>query len=163
MSRDTDAYDCIIIGGGPAGLTAATYLARFHRRALLVDAGQSRAQLIPRAHNHPAFSAISGVGLLERLRMQAIECGALVSNETASDLEKCGAEFALKLTERIAVAPAVLIATGLTDVRPKIAGLREAEAKAIVRYCPVCDAFEATDKRIAVIGTLADVCPRPSS
>lgn len=47
--------DCAIVGGGPAGLTAALYLARFRRRALVIDAGQSRAALIPISHNYPAF------------------------------------------------------------------------------------------------------------
>ena len=45
--------DCIVVGGGPAGLTAAIYLARFRRRVILVDGGESRAALIPRSHNHP--------------------------------------------------------------------------------------------------------------
>ena len=64
--------DCLIIGAGPAGLTAATYLARFHRRSLVVDAGSSRARWIPTSHNCPGFPfGVAGPKLLEKLRAQA--------------------------------------------------------------------------------------------
>ena len=65
--------DCLIIGGGPAGLTAAIYLARFRRRCLVLDAGASRASYIPNSHNYPGFPpGISGPDLLARLREQAV-------------------------------------------------------------------------------------------
>jgi glycine/D-amino acid oxidase-like deaminating enzyme len=61
--------DTLVIGGGPAGLTAAVYLARFHRSVRVVDAGESRASLIPVSHNYPGFpDGIGGLELLERLR-----------------------------------------------------------------------------------------------
>ena len=64
-------YDCLIIGGGPAGLTAATYLGRFRRHGLIVDAGQSRAAWIPKTHNLIGYTeGISGPALLERMRAQ---------------------------------------------------------------------------------------------
>ena len=57
--------DCLVIGAGPAGLTAAIYLARFHLRIEVVDAGSSRAALIPRTHNHAGYpGGISGTALL---------------------------------------------------------------------------------------------------
>ena len=62
----------IVVGAGPAGLTAATYLARFHRRFAVVDAGESRARWIPASHNCPGFPhGIGGGDLLARLRKQA--------------------------------------------------------------------------------------------
>ena len=70
------ALDCCIIGGGPAGLTAAIFLARFRRRFVLLDGGDSRASWIPRSHNHPGHpGGIGGDELLERMRRQLDEFG----------------------------------------------------------------------------------------
>jgi hypothetical protein len=66
--------DCLIIGGGP--LTAAIYLARYRRAAVLIDDGASRAALIPASHNYPGFKGIAGPDLLSRLREQALLYGA---------------------------------------------------------------------------------------
>jgi thioredoxin reductase (NADPH) len=121
--------DCIIIGGGPAGLTAATYLARFRRSVLLVDQGNSRALLIPQTHNHPAFMAISGAELLDRLSIQARGYGVQIMHGIASQLVKNESGFELSVGEQRYAAASVLIATGLTDARPDLPGLKEARAR----------------------------------
>lgn len=70
--RSDDRLDCVVIGAGPAGLTAAIYLARFMRRAAVLDSGASRASLIPISHNYPGFpEGISGGELLDRHRFRA--------------------------------------------------------------------------------------------
>lgn len=62
-------YDTVVIGGGPAGLTAALYLARYHLSVCVVDSGRSRARLISKTHNQPFWpEGIGGVELLERMR-----------------------------------------------------------------------------------------------
>ncbi|TIO83452.1 MAG: FAD-binding protein, partial [Mesorhizobium sp.] len=72
-----ERIDCLVIGGGPAGLAAATYLGRFRRRVVVVDCGQSRAKLIPITRNCPGFpDGIAGAELLNRLRQQALQSGA---------------------------------------------------------------------------------------
>ena len=64
--------DCLVIGGGPAGLTAGIYLARFLRNVAVVDSGSSRASLIRKTHNYPGFSkGIAGPDLLSELREHA--------------------------------------------------------------------------------------------
>ena len=74
--------DCLIVGGGPAGLTAAIYLARYRWRALVIDDGKSRAAMIPESHNYPGFKGIAGPDLLARLRDQALLYGAALSEAT---------------------------------------------------------------------------------
>ena len=67
-----DTLDCLIIGGGPAGLTAAIYLSRFHLDIMVVDGGKSRAAWIPTSRNHAGFpEGINGEELLRRMREQA--------------------------------------------------------------------------------------------
>src|SRR5690242_19142361 len=78
--------DCLIVGGGPAGLLAAVYLGRYRRRVTVVDAGASRAALIPESHNYPGFAGVGGPELLHRLRAQACEYGAEFASGKVSGL-----------------------------------------------------------------------------
>src|SRR5215212_5698846 len=150
-------YDCLVIGGGPAGLTAALYLARFRRRVILVDSGNSRAASIPRSHNHPGFAdGISGKTLLRTLRSQARGYGAELVSGTVISLARVEDRFeAQSGTDTIHVSR-VLLATGITDKCPDIKSTDPEQLKDKVRYCPVCDGFEARGKRIAVYGPLED-------
>jgi hypothetical protein len=80
--------DCLIVGGGPAGLTAAIYLARYRRFCCLIDDGASRAALIPASHNYPGFTGIAGPDLLARLREQALLYGADLKTGWVSTLQR---------------------------------------------------------------------------
>jgi thioredoxin reductase (NADPH) len=149
--------DCIIIGAGPAGLTAAIYLARFHLSIKLFDSGNSRAALIPCTHNHAGFpGGISGKELLVRMAEQAERYGATRELARVTRLERVDDGFVVWAEAREFRARSVLMATGVINNRPK--GFPEAlhtEAlnQGLLRYCPICDAYEVTDKRVAVIGT----------
>ena len=154
-------YDCLIIGGGPAGLAAATYLGRFCRKIVLVDAGNSRARAIPESHNYPGFEdGISGPKLLNILHQQARQYGAEIVSGKVISLARNGAGFRASVDGRRIDAARILMATGLKDKAPNMPGLREAVAHTSVRYCPVCDAYEAMDKNIAVFGSLEDAEPK---
>ena len=147
--------DCVVVGGGPAGLTAALYLARFRRRVRVLDAEGSRAALIPRSHNYPGFpDGITGHELLQRLRAQALRYGAEI--ETACvDRVECAAEdaFVVSHGERALAARTVLFATGVVDIEPSLPNLTDAIRTGLVRHCPVCDGYEVIDEVTAVIGT----------
>ena len=151
-----DALDCLVIGGGPAGLTAATYLARFHLKIMVVDGGKSRAGLIPCTHNHAGFpDGISGHELIQRMREQAQLYGTRIETGYVTRLEKDGDRFRAEWGSGPVMARSVLIATGVTNRKPPMDEKLhdEALARGLIRYCPVCDGYEVTDKRVGVIGS----------
>jgi thioredoxin reductase (NADPH) len=145
--------DCLVVGGGPAGLTAAVYLARYRRSVAVYDARQSRAALIPKSHNYPGFpTGISGVELLERSARQAALYGVSITRDWITGLEKTPEGFVARSGEGEISARTVLLATGIVDIAPQMENHDTAVREGLVRYCPVCDAFEASDQRIAVMG-----------
>lgn len=94
MPPSKEPLDCVIIGAGPAGLTAATYLARFRRHIAVLSSGRSRAEYIPVSRNCPGFPfGISGAELLEKLGRQATSYGAVVENVLVDRIEKDHACF----------------------------------------------------------------------
>jgi thioredoxin reductase (NADPH) len=148
-----DELDCLIIGAGPAGLTAAVYLARFRRRITLFDAGRSRASWIPRTRNYPGFpDGISGDELLERLRAQAARYGTHAVPAKVERLECDGGFFVAHAGTMQVRAQKVILATGVVDLEPEMEGLAEAVEAGCVRYCAVCDGHEVIDRRVAVYG-----------
>jgi thioredoxin reductase (NADPH) len=153
---DSDAdRDCLIVGGGPAGLTAAIYLARFRRRTKIIDSGSSRASLIPRSHNFPGFpDGITGHEILSRLKAHAVRYGVQEEHGKVVDLRERddGLFAATTANGRTVTARRVILATGVVDQVPEIDGLKDHIAASLIRLCPVCDGFEVTEKPIAVYG-----------
>ena len=148
-------YDAIIIGGGPAGLTAAIYLARYRRRVLAIDRGGSRAALIPTSHNHAGYpQGIHGEDLLAAMRKQAEQFGAELRGGEVQTIAAAGKDWQLRGDRIDLTTRTVLFATGVVNRYPDIPRKVHDAALAAgkLRYCPVCDAFEAVGKRIAVIG-----------
>lgn len=151
-----EPLDCLIIGAGPAGLTAAIYLARFHLRIGIVDAGHSRAAMIPCTRNHAGYpGGISGQELLTRMREQAAEFGIEVKNGLVEKLVKEGETFIASVGDASWQSLTILLATGVVNNRPAIAPEIHdvALARGLLRYCPICDGYEVTDRKVAVIGT----------
>lgn len=145
--------EVLVIGAGPAGLTAATYLARFRRRVLVADGGAPRACWIPVSHNMPGFpSGITGDAILKRMTEQAQEYGALIEPGRVEGLARDGDRFTATLNGRQVRVRAVLLATGVLDHHPDLPGVERAIERALVRICPICDGYEAIDKAVAVIG-----------
>lgn len=148
--------DCIIIGAGPAGLTAAIYLARFHLSIRLFDCGSSRAALIPCTHNHAGYpEGIAGTDLLKRMLIQAEQFGAVREAARVDAIEIVEDGFAVRIGDRRALARTVLLATGVVNNRPDMPAALHDDAlrRGLLRYCPICDGYEVTDRRVGVIGT----------
>lgn len=145
--------EVLIVGAGPAGLTAATYLARFRRSVLVADGGAPRAGWIPLSHNMPGFPAgITGDAILARMREQAEDYGAKIEAGWVETLRRDGDGFTADLGGRTVRARAVLLATGVVDHHPDLPGVERAIERSLVRICPICDGYEATDRAVAVIG-----------
>ncbi len=153
---DADIIDCLVVGGGPAGLTAALYLARYRRLARLFDAGESRAALIPESHNYPGFKGIAGPELLTRLRAQAEQYGSIIEKGLVTALTWDDGVFVAQCNNSEIRAHSVLLATGLVDARPPIAGFSESVHSGAIRFCPICDGFEAMDQRVGVLGAMEE-------
>jgi thioredoxin reductase (NADPH) len=142
------------VGAGPAGLLAAIYLARFRRNVTLIDGGQSRCSLIPRSNNVPGFEdGVHGNDLLGRMREQARRFGISIRTASVEHLNRAGSKFSARCQSgEIVEALTVILATGIVDSHPDLAGWRDALKQGDLRYCPICDGYEAISRSIAVIG-----------
>ncbi len=153
-----ETLDCLIIGGGPAGLTAATYLSRFHLSIMVVDGGKSRAAWIPTSHNHAGFpDGINGQELLDRMKEQAQLYGTRIETGQVTKLERDeqAGHFVAEWGSGPVAAKTVLLATGVTNRRPPIDPEihDDAMARGLIRYCPICDGYEVTDSKVGVVGS----------
>jgi thioredoxin reductase (NADPH) len=145
--------DCLIVGAGPGGLTAATYLARYRRDIALLDAGESRARWIPTSHNCPGFPfGVGGNELLGKLRAQAEQHGVQVQQAHVDALDRDADGFSVGAGAQRWRARFVILACGVVDLLPDVPGIPDAIANGTVRLCAVCDAYEARDERIGVYG-----------
>jgi len=145
--------DCLVVGAGPTGLTAAVYLARFRRSLAVIDNGQSRCALIPRSHNCPGYpDGIAGSELLQRLRKQGERYGVHVRQAVVERLEATDGGFVADLGGEKIFARKVLIATGIVDKQPEMKGIRQAIHEGCIRLCPICDAYDVIDRRLGVYG-----------
>jgi thioredoxin reductase (NADPH) len=150
-----DAYDVIIIGGGPAGLTAALYCGRARLKTLLLEKATTGGQAATTdlIENYPGFpEGIGGYELTEKIKEQALKFGAEIQEITeVNNLEIEDKTKLVKTAEDTFVAKAVIIATGVEPRTLDIPGVVEFHGKG-VSYCATCDGAFYRDKVVAVIG-----------
>lgn len=154
MTENVKHVDCLVIGAGPAGLTAAIYLGRYRRHVVVVDSGVSRAALIPLSHNFAGFPrGIGGPDLLTRLREQVSHCNVDTIQGEVTQLKREDDRFVAYFNngrQGTINARTVLLATGIIDKKPDIPNWQEGVARGTLRFCPICDAYEAIDKNVAL-------------
>lgn len=151
------SYDCVVIGAGPAGLTAATYLARYRRRVVVIDAGASRARWIPVSHNCPGFPfGVGGSELLGQFRAQAEQYEVPFVAGTVTAVERTDGTFTIHGAGAVLTTRTVFVATGIKDRLPKATGAEDAIASGALRLCAVCDGYEARDESIGVYAPVSD-------
>jgi thioredoxin reductase len=151
-------YDCIVVGAGPAGLSAALFLARYRRRILTFHNSSPRNLYSHGVHGFLGHHGITPEELLARGRDEVMKHGGLVAEGCVTKVEKVEEELFRVTTgdEAEAVetfqARRILLATGLRDLTPDCPGFRDFYGTTVF-HCPDCDGFEVTGKRVAVLGS----------
>ena len=144
--------DCLIIGAGPGGLTAAIYLRRFHRNIMVIDKGESRLSLIPVSHNYPGFAdGVPGTTLLDTLKTQLGKLGCSVTAGEVTSLGRDERSFFADWDGGRVRARKVIMATGIVDIGLPTENWRASIRNGAVRLCPICDGYDVTDRKIAIV------------
>ena len=145
-------FDVIILGGGAAGLAAATALGRFRRSVAVIDSGQPRNAPASGVHNLITRDGIDPLELQRIGRAEAERYGVRFFDETVTSVTP---GFVVSASEERA-ARRLLLATGVIDTLPDIYGLRERWGRDVI-HCPYCHGWEVRDQRIGILGTHAMV------
>ena len=154
MSESVKKYDVIIIGGGPAGLSAGIYTSRARLRSLLIEKGAIGGQIInaEKVENYPGFAeGISGIDLTTAMHQQATKFGLETLTDEVSSIEVKGKEKLVKTTQGDFIAGAVIIAGGSERQKLGVPGEAKYTGKG-VSYCATCDGAFFRGKTVAVIG-----------
>ena len=147
-------YDVLIIGGGPAGLTAAIYAGRGNLRVGILEKGNPGGQIAQteEVENYPGFpDVISGPELSERMVKQAEKFGAKILYDEVTGLERNGLGFTVKGYEKSYTAHSIIIATGANPKRLGVPGEDTFYGRG-VSTCATCDGFFYRNKRVVVVG-----------
>ena len=146
-------HDALILGGGPAGLSAAIYLARFNRRVLVLDAGKGRSSFSQCNQNYLGFpDGVTTRELRELGKKQAENFGALFKDCQVERIECLpDGTFRAYTTEGDFDGRTLLFATGVTDIWPNIPGIYDWIGEQVF-WCITCDGFRTVGKRIVCIG-----------
>ena len=145
-------YDVVIIGAGPAGVSASLYAKRANLNVLIIYYGESNLEKATKIENYYGFiDGVSGVDLYNTGIQQAKRIGVEVKNLEVLGIDYMQDAFNIKTESEIFETKTVILATGNKKVRPNIKGIEEFEGKGI-SYCAICDAFFYRNKNVAVIG-----------
>ena len=146
-------YDAIILGAGPAGISASLYIKRANLKVLVLYYGESELEKAHKIDNYYGFkNGITGKELYKTGIEQAKNLGIEVHEEEIINIEMTGdLKFIVKTTEKNYDCKTVIIATGNKKEKPNIKGIEDFEGKG-VSYCAICDGFFYKNKKVVVIG-----------
>lgn len=151
-------YDLVIVGAGPAGLTASIYAKRFGLKVLVI--GEEIGGLLNvcgEIRNYPGFIKIEGTELLRKFYEHALSYEVEIAQATVTDIKKEGALFKVETSIGNFKAKAIIIATGSKKRKLGIEGEEEFAGKGVC-YCTVCDAPLTKGKRVGVVGCGNSAC-----
>jgi len=154
MTESTKKYDVVIIGGGPAGLSAGIYTARARLATLLIEKGGIGGQIInsEMVENYPGFtSGISGIDLTQAMHQQAAKFGLETLYDEVTGIKVTGKQKTVITSQGNFTAKAVIIAGGSDRLKLGVPGEAEFTGKG-VSYCATCDGAFFRDKTVAVVG-----------
>ena len=150
--ENLNVYDVIIIGAGPAGITASLYTKRANLNTLVVYYGDSSLEKARKIENYYGFkNGISGKDLYNEGIKQAENIGVKLKKEEVIKIQMNNSNFIVTTTNNKYVAKSVILATGNKKNKPLIQGIEKFEGKGI-SYCAICDGFFYRNKIVAVLG-----------
>ena len=153
---NNDLYDCIVIGAGPAGLSASLFLARYLHRTLTFHHNSPRNEYAHGIHGFLGHPGIRPTELLAQGRDEVTQHGGLIIEACVTAVEKVAPEHFRVVAgsdgteEKVFETRRLLLATGLRDLTPNCPGFREFYGYS-VHHCPDCDGYEVKDKRVAIL------------
>lgn len=153
-------YDTVIVGGGPAGLTAALYLARANKKVIVIEKkGFGSLAAAHKIENYPGFEdGITGEELLGKMKKQAVKFGAEISEDIFLDLDSMSNPIAVKCMNKKYIGKSVIISTGIWKGNShKFKGESEFLGKG-VSYCATCDGAFYKNMTVAVLGNGEEAC-----
>jgi len=147
-----EKYDVIIVGGGPAGLTAGIYAARRKLKTLIITMSVGGQVLLSKkVCNYPGFLNVTGINLVNRMRKQAETATAEIISDEVKQIEKKKKEFLVKTETKEFLARALILAFGKKPRSLNVPGEKELIGKG-VSYCATCDAPLFKNKNVAIVG-----------
>ena len=145
-------YDVMIIGAGPAGISASLYAKRANMNVLVLYSGESNLEKATEIENYYGFeNGISGKELYDSGIKQAENLGVDVKEEEVTHIEQIESNFEITTSKEKYLGKSVIIATGNKKLKPNIKGIEEFDGMGI-SYCAICDGFFYRNKNVVVIG-----------
>jgi len=145
--------DVVVVGGGPSGLAAASWLARYRRRVLVVDSGEHRADQVERSHCYLGRDPQTPRELLARARQELLVYPtASIQADVVRSVSRHPRGFAVTLRDGgLVIAHKLVLACGVRDAKPDVPGLDEHYGTSVF-HCPACDGYEARDRDVVALG-----------